>query len=149
VKGGRFWIAFVVALLVGNAVAMGVLLAEAGDPTPRVLPDYYRKAIAWDETVEARRASAQLGWRATVDVAARLIVVELVDRDGAALPGAAVEVAVRPRSRADRVATIALAESAPGRYVATWPRGAAGLHEVELIARRGDATFLFATTVDP
>jgi nitrogen fixation protein FixH len=148
-KRGRIWIAFVIALLVGNAAALGVLVAEAGDPTPRVLPDYYKKAIAWDETVAARRASADLGWRAAVSTTPRGLTIELTDAGGAAVAGASVEIVARHRSRADQLLTIALDETEPGRYRGAFAPARRGLYELEITARRGDDTFLLTTVVEP
>ena len=145
---GTVWIVIVVGLLVGNAVAMGVLVAEAGDPTPRVMPDYYRKAIAWDETVAARRASDALGWSARASLEGDRLAVELVDATGAPLRGAAVTITARPRSRADEITAATLAEGAPGRYAAAVGLARAGLHEIEITARIGDAAFLATVLVE-
>lgn len=138
------WIVFVVGLLVANAVAMGWLVAESGDPSPRVLPDYYRKAVAWDDVAAARGASAALGWTATVRLGDGL-EVELRDRDGAPVPGAAVEATIRHQSRADHVLRASPVEAAPGRYAAVVGLARPGLHVVELSAVRG--TDRFVTTV--
>ena len=146
---GRFWIAFVVGLLVTNAVAMGAMIAQAGDPTPRVLPDYYKKAVAFDETIAERRASAELGWVATVTRTGRDAQVVLADAAGAPVAGAAVDVTIRPRSRADRLAAVTLTEAAPGRYAAAFAPGQRGLHEIEVRATRGAERFVTTAVTEP
>jgi nitrogen fixation protein FixH len=148
VSPGARWIAAVVGLLVGNAIAMGVLLAEAGDPTPRVLPDYYRRAIAWDDTMAARRASAALGWTATPTLDGDRVAVVLVDAAGAPVSGATVTVTARHRSRADGVVAATLDEAAPGRYLGDLALARPGLHELEVTARRAGATFLASALVE-
>lgn len=141
------WIGFVVFLLVANAVAMGYLVAKSGDPTPRVLPDYYAKAIAWDTIAAERGASDALGWSVTAHLGDAL-EIELRDRDGAPLAGATIDASVRHRSRADHVLRIAPAESAPGRYAASVALAQPGLHVVELTAVRGAERFVTALVVE-
>jgi nitrogen fixation protein FixH len=148
VKGGRFWIGLVVAMLVANAAAMFFLIAEAGDPTPRVLPDYYKKAVAWDETAAARRASAALGWTAAIEVDAATLRVRLADPTGGPVTGARVTIAGRQRSRADQPYAVELVESSPGRYAGVLPPAPRGLHELELTADRGAETFLSTTVIE-
>jgi nitrogen fixation protein FixH len=148
VKGGRFWIGFVVALLVGNAAAMVFLIAKAGDPTPRVLPDYYRRAVAWDETAAVRRASAALGWSAEATWTDQELVVVLTDASGAPIRGATVAIVARHRSRADRRASLALSERGDGRYAGTLAAEQAGLHELEVTASRGSDTFVSTQVVE-
>jgi len=147
-RGGR-WIAAVVVLLVGNAAAMITLAATAGDPTSRVIPDYYQKAVRYDDVAAARAASAALGWTARISLEDGALVAVLTDRDGAPVTGAAVEVEVRPRVRADELVTVALVEVAPGRYQAPLPAGRRGLHDLALTARRDDAAFLAAAVIEP
>ncbi len=148
-KGGRFWIGVVIMLLVGNAAAMAGMILTAGDPTPRVVPDYYRKAVTWDDTAAARDASRALGWSALPSVIEGQAVVVLHDAAGAPLTGAAVEVSLRHRSRADHLQRLVLAETAPGRYQGAVSLAQRGVHEVEVRAQRGDAHFVFATAIEP
>lgn len=147
-KSGRFWIGFVVALLVGNAAAMGVLIAKAGDPTPRVLPDYYARAVAWDETAAERRASAALGWSAEAAWTGSQVVVVLTDASGAPVTGATVEIVARHRSRADRRTTVGLVERGAGRYAGTLAPAQIGLHELEVTASRGADSFVSTAVVE-
>lgn len=147
-NSGRSWIVFVVILLVANAAAMGFLIAKAGDPTPRVLPDYYRKAVAWDETAAARRASDALGWSTAIELDRSHLTVRLTDRSGAPVAGAAIEVIARHRSRADQAVTLVLDEQAGGVYVGTLPGRQPGLHELALTARRADDTFVASELVE-
>ncbi|MCA9680252.1 MAG: FixH family protein [Kofleriaceae bacterium] len=149
-KGAR-WIAFVVLLLVGNIAAMGVLAAKSGDPTPRVIPNYYQRAVTYDAVMADQQASLELGWVARIRLdggdAARL-EVDLVDALGGPIDGATVTARVHHRSRADQQVDLALTETAPGRYAAPLVAAHAGLYETEIVAERDGARFVAARTVD-
>jgi nitrogen fixation protein FixH len=151
VNPGRFWIGLVVALLVGNAVAVGVLIAESGDPSARIEADYYRRAVAWDDTMAERSASAALGWRidAVLVEQGRGAAVEVRVYDAAGLPvaGARVEAAVHHRSVAAG-APRALRERAPGRYRRPIAGARPGLHVVDVVVERGADRFVASALVE-
>jgi len=152
-SSGRFWIFLVVFLLAGNTAALGILLVKSGDPGPRVMPDYYRRAIEWDQTVAALEASDELGWSvdaalaATEPARARL---EVTVKTGAGAPvtGASVEAEVRHNSRAVGSATLFLQEVSPGQYQAVAPVELAGLHVVDVRARSGADHYVGSRTVE-
>lgn len=146
--GGR-WIAAIVVLLVGNAVAMVTLAARAGDPAARVIPDYYRKAVSWDHDAEARAASAALGWTFVTTIERGDLVATVHDRAGATVTGATVDADLHPRVRADEHAQVRLTEVAPGRYAAPLHLARHGIHDVALTARRGDAAAFATAVVEP
>lgn len=145
---GTLWIGFVVALLAGNVVAMGVLYTASGDPEGRVLPDYYRKGAAYDDVMAEERASLELGWRAQPSLRGSGVEVQLADRDGAPIAGATVTVTVDPRGRADRTEAATLVEAAPGVYRGDVAAGARGLYVVAVRAERGEARFVASATVE-
>ena len=62
-SAGTRWILIVIGLLLGNAVAVVVLIGSAGGTRGRVLPDYYDRAAAWDDTMAETARSNALGWR--------------------------------------------------------------------------------------
>jgi nitrogen fixation protein FixH len=149
VSPGARWIAGLIGLLVVNAIAMVTLAATAGDPATRVLPDYYRKAVAWDDLTAARAASAALGWTAELGVEHGSLIATIHDRDGRAVTGAAVEATLRPRVRADEQRRVVLTELGAGRYAADLTRPRHGLHDVEVTARVDGATLLATGVVEP
>ncbi len=134
---GARWIGIIVGLLVGNAVAVAVLIGAAGSTRGRVLPDYYQRAIGWDQTMAEAEASVRLGW--TGAVAARGRVIELTVRDpaGAPVAGAAVTVHGVPRGHTDRPTSATLVAAGPGVYRATLPGDRAGLHDLAILVERG------------
>jgi len=62
------WGALIVGML-GLQVGLGVvaIVLATSDKSVAVVPDYYEKAMKWDEEVAARDASDSLGWTATVE----------------------------------------------------------------------------------
>lgn len=136
----RRWIAIVITLLAANMIGVGVLIAASGDPSPRLIPDAYRKSLELDATMAALQASDELGWHAEAHLAAidgqhDRIEVDLTDGAGAALAGAQVEVGVRHASKATGAVAI-LGEVRPGHYAGAIDTQGHGLHAVEIKARR-------------
>jgi len=107
-RSAGYWPWIVVAFLLGQAVASGITVYLAvSDPTFATEPDYYRKALAWDDTAAERRAEQELGWTVQLDVGSlasptheRLVRVVLLDRGGAPLAGAEIEAEVFHHARA-------------------------------------------------
>jgi nitrogen fixation protein FixH len=58
------WGSFVVGML-SLQVVLGVVavMLATGDQSVAVIPDYYDKALAWDEQMAEREASKALGWQ--------------------------------------------------------------------------------------
>jgi nitrogen fixation protein FixH len=148
-RSGRQWPLILVGILLLAAGANGILVYRAThDPSFAVEPDYYRKALAWDERqAEARRGEA-LGWALDAELAAgeptpaiAELRVRLRDRAGQPLRGATVEVAALHKARAARVlrARLEADPAEPGLYRASLPARRRGLWELELrVVRGGD-----------
>jgi len=143
------WIALVVGLLVGNVLAVVILIGAAGGDTHRrVLPDYYDRAVAWDGAMAEAETSARLGWRGAVRIRARELELSLVDRAGAPLVGAAVTVRGLPRGHADEPVAVTLTAAAPGVYRGSVPGERAGLHDVAIVAERGGERWVVDRVVE-
>jgi nitrogen fixation protein FixH len=145
---GWHWPVIVVALLmVGVGANVGLMLVAAGDASFAVEPDYYQKALRWDETMAQETRNAALGWSvvAAFEPAARPGEVKLTarvnDRMGRAIEGARVLVETFHSARASHVLAAALVPEAAGRYAATLPLGRPGIWEVRLRVERGDQVF--------
>lgn len=140
-------------LLIGLALAFTVgvnvvmLLAAGSDPNGTVVePDYYRKAVEWDRTMERRAASAALGWTATATLGAtaaakRELVVALRDAYGAAITDAEVSATLIHNREASTPIALALRATGDGRYLVDGALVHAGQWEVRVVARRGDARY--------
>lgn len=143
----RLWPAAIVVVLLVTVVANGVLLwaASHGD-APAIEPDYYRRAVAWDSTLAARRASAALGWTADaalgpVGRGGGEVEVTLAMADGAPVEGAAVRVTAIHNARGGRIVEGALAAAGGGRYAAVLPLARPGRWELRIAAVRGAERF--------
>lgn len=147
----RRWIAIVVAFLAVNMGATGMLIYFGGDPSARVIPHAYQRAIAFDQTLAANAASDALGWRidarlTAIDAAHDRVTLALTDRAGRTIPGAEVGVAVRHESRATGV-TARLVEERPGYYTGAVATQGRGLNAVEVTAAVGVDRFTAARSI--
>jgi nitrogen fixation protein FixH len=128
------------------------ITVAVGDPSFAVVPDYYQKAVDWDEQKAERAASDALGW--TVEVIPSRAVsirgerdVEVVvhDADGVPVTGAAVSVTVYHHARASHVVEADLSPAdAPGHYAATLDMRNEGVWDITLRITRGDDRFVQA-----
>jgi nitrogen fixation protein FixH len=143
------WPTVVVALLTGQLVVCGVIVfASSSDPTVAVEPDYYEKAISWDQQAAQRERSRQLGWSATVTVdpltdrtGARAVGINLRDRNSDSICGAAVRATVFHHACARERFETEFNETADGRYVARLPLKRDGVWEFRIQAQRGSDVF--------
>jgi nitrogen fixation protein FixH len=153
---GLAWpIGLAVILAISVGANMFVFHLANDDPSFAVEPDYYRKAVQWDDELAQRRRNAELGWRAAATLAAARegaaggdaateLRVRLTDSAGAPLDGAAVSVEALAIDRASQVATFTLAaasDPAGGVYSAMLPAARAGRWELRLVATRGGERF--------
>lgn len=150
-RTGGHWPWIVVALLLGNSGAVGVLIALSGSgDSHHVVPDYYEKAIAWDDTMAQERANLALGW--SVELAGQaeegaggdggvLVTVTVRDRAGAPVQGATLELEAFHRGRAGAILRARPLEVGGGLYRIRLPIARAGLWQVALTATRGPEVF--------
>lgn len=153
---GWYWPWFVAAaLLVTVGVNVVILVAARSDRTGSVVePDYYRKAVAWDETMVRRAASDRLGWSATARIERPVtrtdadaaeqdeVLVQIRDEMGASVQGAQASAVLIHNLEAGHPLAVPLGEREPGLYVATIARVRAGRWEVRVEAQRGEERFL-------
>lgn len=153
-EGSYRWPLIIVGLLVGHMGAMALAVNIAGrDNGNAVLPDYYERALAWDEMREKAADSALLGWDVFVNASAltdgagrRTLRVEVLDRFGEPVNGAAV--AVRYWHRAEGKAreaslpavSVAGAGTSEGTgiYEAEVPMARTGLYACDLAVELGE-----------
>ncbi len=143
------WVAIIVGLLAGNAVATGVLIGlSSGQTSHRVLPDYYQRAATWDTTMAEAQASVELGWRADLVADGRELTLTVVDQAGAPVADAAVELVAVPRGRVDATVAVAAVAIAPGVYRVALTGQRGGLHDVAVRVVRGKQRFVADRLVD-
>lgn len=145
---GRIW-AWVPALLLGGLLGTQLIVLRnvLDDPSVALEPDYYRKAVAWDEQRALERRSAALGWRAAIALepaerpGATRLTVHLTDSTGSALSGATLTAQAFANARAGRVLSLSWVEGAPGVYQSELGHALPGLWELRLQATRGSDVF--------
>jgi len=149
-KGVPRWGLVVVGLLCAHVSGMILAVRIAtGDPTFTSVPDYYQRAVAWDDQAAAQRASDALGWQAEVTSSAlgdRLVVV-VRDAHGAPVDGLVGVVSAYHHARTRDVYDAPLTARGDGTYFAAIGVGAPGAWQVALRAERGDEVFVLATEV--
>lgn len=150
-RATRLWPALIFVLLALNASIVAVTLYFAlSDRSAATEPDYYRKAMAYDETIRLREESARLGWKAMVtfrpaaDGRSMQLAVTLTDRDDRPIEGARVQAEAFASARSGDRQTLDLAPIAgqePGTYAAPIRVSRAGVWHVRLHATRADDHF--------
>lgn len=139
-SAGVKWGIAIVGLLVANLVAMGILLGAASADRPQVIPEYYDRAVHYDETIDQAATNRALGWTVRVSWTAALELV-VRDRSGEPLSGARVQVVGTGRATSARRFDERLRESAPGTYA--WPGGdRRGIYDLAIVIELGQETFI-------
>ena len=148
-KESRSLWAYVPALLLGSMLAgLGTLAYIAtDDPNFALEPNYYDKAVHWDQARAQAQKSAELGFTATAtrfevapDGSAEL-ELRVEDRACSAVQQAVVRAEAFPNAYAQHVERLTFRETAPGVYRATIARGVAGLWEVRVSVEQGPRRF--------
>ncbi len=147
-RGGRAWLgpALIAGFLLLSVGANMALLAFAThDASFAVVPDYYQRALHFDEHLATLRASTALGWHVDVRLAAGnspRLRVEVRDRDGRAVTGLGGTVHYFHRARAADVHTAQLTAVGPGEYETPFDGTKSGLWVVQLDLRKPAAHYV-------
>jgi nitrogen fixation protein FixH len=139
----------VIALLGGQVLLTGVaVLIATSDRSFAVEPDYYQKALQWDELQAQRRQNAASGWHAALTIdpsatpsGARRVAVRVTDREGRPVEQARVRVASFHHACAAVRTETALVAEADGVYSAGVPLRRPGLWEFRITVERADRVF--------
>lgn len=143
---GRWFPYFLVALLLVSVGSNLYLIVRANsDPSFAVEPDYYAKAVAWDESQAVRAASDSLGWRVEVAAEHEGFEVRIRDALGRPVRGAQVQLEAFPNAFARERIEVILHEGEAGRYFVRRSFSRSGIWEYRLAALRDDDTFLHVT----
>jgi len=144
-----FWPGMVVGLISISLCFAGVTAFVAiSDPSFAVEPDYYDKALRWDEHRERAARNSELGWRVAVEVAGvpdplgrREVRLTALDAEGRPLVGASASVEMFHHARSSNRLGATLAESAPGVFSGALPIVREGIWEVRFEVRRDGEAF--------
>ncbi len=144
-----FWPGMVVALISISLCFAGVTAFVAlTDPSFAVEPDYYDKALRWDEQCEQAVRNSELGWRVEIEVSRspdplgrREARLTALNADGRPLEGATASVEMFHHARSSQRLSATLAESTPGVFVGSLPIERQGVWEVRFEVRRDSDAF--------
>jgi nitrogen fixation protein FixH len=117
------WFLAIAGLLAANVVAMVTLAVLANHGGAQVIPDYYARAVRYDDELAQSSASRALGWRVDVVASGSTIDAVVSDASGKPLDGARVRLTGYQRAHASEIVDVTLAAAASGRYRGVIPRG--------------------------
>jgi nitrogen fixation protein FixH len=148
------WPSIIVGMLGVHVLIMVIAVTLATrDPGFSVVPDYYQRAVHWDQEQALKKSSAELGWQIkmmpseVVDpVGRRQVSFELVDRTGAPISGAALEVIYFHHAHGHESRDVKLMQNAPGRYSQSLDMRYEGFWEFHFTATVNGKTFIQSAT---
>jgi hypothetical protein len=153
-RGLRFrWPLIIVGLLVLHVVGMmSAVFIATHDRSFVVLPDYYKRALQWDERKAQQLASDQLGWKrtltlgtlGTLDTASKSqpVSIRLSDKEGVDLEDLAVSISAAPELEPAHAQTFTLRHEGRGVYVGTLSVPVFGSWLFDIKASRGEQQFI-------
>lgn len=148
---GRFWPLFIVGLILAQVSAAGALIWYAvSDPTFAIEPNYYQKALNWDDTARQHAANRDLGWKPTLEFAdqseagRRATRLRLTNAAGATIDAAKISVeSFHHAAAADRRAGTLEWNADESAYVGLLPIDRGGVWEMRFVVVRGADRFTF------
>ena len=132
------WPLGIVLSLMGVIGVNGFMWWKANEaPDVLVAPDYYAKAVHYEEVIQAESASQRQGWHSAITYQPAgeypLLEVVLSDAQGAPLFGKSGVLKVYRPSDAHLDQELTLQEISPGRYTAQIPKMRTGLWKITVI----------------
>lgn len=146
-RKGFAWAFAPVALLGAMFVGWGVMIALAlDDPAFGVEPDYYEKAVHFDEQRAQAREGRRLGWSLEVTPHTEregvLIQVTLHDKELRPIDGATLRATAFHNARSSQLRTLEFRGEGRGRYTHRFVPQRAGLWEFRFEALKGPQRLL-------
>ncbi len=153
-KGWVWPFAIAIVLLVSAGSNIVIMLVARSDKSFAIEPDYYQKALDWDDVMAQEERNISLGWH--VDARVELgsesdsgrVFVTLTDAFGKPLELASVDAVAFHNARAAVRMDATLSEGQPGVYSASIAADKAGLWDVIITAQRGPDRFVQTVRVD-
>ena len=142
------WILAIVGLLAANVLAMVILAVTATTGRSQVIPEYYAKAVAYDDTMDESTRSERLGWLAEATISKASIEVTVMDATSQPLAGARVHVTGYQRAHlADKI-DVELADLGGGHYRGALLADRLGVHDLQIVVERAGARYSRRVTVE-
>lgn len=154
--GHSRWALMPVALLLASTLGVGSLaLIAMHDPNFAIEPDYYKKALHWDQTQAQAAENKRLGYhvaaepRVVLDAANQAaLFFTLTDANGKPVSGATVHADAFANAFSSEINSLTLEERAPGVYAMTITARHVGLWEFRLVVQNGSDRFTTAVRRD-
>jgi nitrogen fixation protein FixH len=145
----RRWIFVCVGLLVTNALVMAVLVTASSRSAPAVVPQYYERAVAWDQTMAEARLAAELGWSLELSLDGDRAKMRLSDRAGQPVAGAALTIGGFHRAQPALRIELSRVTDSSGEATASLaaPR-TAGWYELDIGLERGAVRYSLHRAVE-
>jgi len=142
--------AVVLGLLGGHMIFIFTAITlGTGDPSFAVVPDYYEKAVDYDERKALLAQSARLGWSVRLlpgheadAVGLRELVVQVRDAEGEPLSGLNVRIYAYHQARASDPIAFECLELLPGQYVGQAKMSREGFWQFAIEASSGEQRFV-------
>ena len=151
-KPGTIWPLVIAAALGLHVVGSMVMVYFAtSNDSYAVEPDYYRKALAWNDKRAQDRHNSDLGWQLEFKLEPAppgqdpTLRAKLTSIEGKAVTGAIVTVEAFANARRDDILSATLGQTGAG-YETTMPRRRNGLWEFRFSVTKGDDLFTYADT---
>ncbi len=138
------WPGLIFVMLGVNVAIVSITIFYATtDRSFAVEPDYYRKAMTWDELAAQRTLNDELGWMIDVpeSVSGQPISVSLHDRDGESITAAEVRMTAFHHAFAHTRLETILDEISPGLYRSGESLTRPGTWEIRLTVNVREQTF--------
>jgi len=143
--GSSRWALVPVGLLVSSVAGFSwMALVAVHDPNFALEPNYYQKALHWDQTQNQAATNQRLAYRfsvlpiVTLDASGRATFwLKLTDSSGQPMRGARVLAEAFPNAFSSEISSLTFEEHEPGSYSATVVTQRAGVWELRLTAENG------------
>lgn len=136
------WPGLIFAFLGANVCVVGITVYAASQADGGATePDYYRKAINWDQSAAERDQSAALGWKTAITTSMNTVTLTLTSAEGTPIEGAKVQAEFFAVLDSGSRVTAEFQPAAGGTYVYSGilPSGTC---EFRVRATRGDDVFV-------
>jgi len=154
-RRGRFWPILIVGLLSAHVVGMvsTAVLVSRNRGEMAVIPDYYRKAQAWDAYKQQLTASDKLNWNVEIQPVAALdplgrqqLRIALTDSGGAPINPTVMQIHCFHLSHGDEAATYVPPADPTGGRLIPIPAHREGFWQFDITAQSGSKVYIKTIT---
>jgi len=141
-RASTAWPMFILGIaLMSLSGATWLVYAAHSDPSFAVEPDYYSKAVRWDETAHQAQENKRLGWQVSIArMTAESVSVRVLDKDNNPIDDADVVAVAFASVRSAERSELRFVHEGDGTYSAPLLRQHGGLWRFRLAATRGGDT---------